>query len=367
MRTATTIEASSGNWPEMVEFVREAEKLGLDICWVAEAWGAEAPSTLGYLAARTERILLGSGIIQLGTRTPMAIARAAITLSNISGGRFLLGLGASGPQVIEGLHGVPFGRPLTRMRETVEIVRLAAAGGKVSFAGREFTIPLPGGEARPMRLSVRAEHPIPVYLATLSPAMLRLTGEIADGWLGTSFVPEEANQAYFDHLDAGLAAAGRSRADLDICQGAEVAFCDTSESLGTMAADRKNELAFSLGGMGSASTNFYNDAYSRQGWAEVAAAVRERWQAGDRDGAVALVTDEMVLATTLIGTEDMVRERLRVWQDAGVDTVRLYPAGETLADRLDTLGRALELVRNLEPAEDQASKAGQVSQPGQAS
>ena len=333
MRTATTIEASSGNWPETVEFVREAEKLGLDICWVAEAWGSEAPSALGYLAARTERVLLGSGIIQLGTRTPIAIARAAITLSNISGGRFLLGLGASGPQVIEGLHGVPFGRPLTRMRETVEIVRLAAANGKISFTGREFTIPWPGGEARPMRLSVRAEHPIPIYLAALSPAMLRLTGEIADGWLGTSFVPEEANRAYFEHLDAGLAAAGRSRADLDICQGAEVAFSDTSESLGAMVAGRKKELAFSLGGMGSASTNFYNDAYSRQGWAEVAAAVRERWQAGDRDGAAALVTDEMVLATTLIGTEDMVRERLRVWRDAGVDTVRLYPAGETLAGR----------------------------------
>jgi alkanesulfonate monooxygenase SsuD/methylene tetrahydromethanopterin reductase-like flavin-dependent oxidoreductase (luciferase family) len=208
-----------------------------------------------------------------------------------------------------------------------------------------------------MRLSVRAEHSIPIYLANLSPAMLRLTGEIADGWLGTSFVPEEADRAYFDHLDAGLAAAGRSRADLDICQGAEVAFCDTSESLGAMVAGRKKQLAFSLGGMGSASTNFYNDAYSRQGWAEVAAAVRERWQAGDRDGAAALVTDEMVLATTLIGTEDMVRERLRVWRDAGVDTVRFYPAGETLASRLDTLAQALELVRNLESA----GNAGQAS------
>ena len=346
MRTATTIEASGGDWPETVEFVREAEKLGLDICWVAEAWGAEAPSALGYLAARTDRMLLGSGIIQLGTRTPMAIARAAITLSNISGGRFLLGLGASGPQVIEGLHGVPFGRPVTRMRETVEIVRLAASGAPVSFAGREFTIPLPG-EARPMRLSMRAEFPIPVYLATLSPAMLRLTGEIADGWLGTSFVPSGARDAYFSHLDAGLAAAGRSRADLDICQGAEVAFAADEPSLGAMVAARKRELAFSLGGMGSASTNFYNDAYSRQGWAEVAAAVRERWQAGDRDGAAGLVTDEMVLATTLIGTEDMVRERLLVWRDAGVNTVRLYPAGDTLAARIATLGRALDLVRAL--------------------
>ncbi|MEU2862787.1 LLM class flavin-dependent oxidoreductase [Streptomyces mirabilis] len=348
MRTSTTIEASGGSWPETVDFVIEAEKLGLDICWVAEAWGSEAPSPLGYLAARTERMLLGSGIIQLATRTPMAIARAAITLSQISQGRFLLGLGPSGPQVIEGLHGVPFDRPLSRMRETVEIVRQAAAGEKVLYTGREFQIPLPGGDAKPMRLSMRAEHDIPIYLATLSPRMLQLTGEIADGWLGTSFVPEGAKQAYFDHLDAGLTASGRSRADLDICQGAEVAFAEDEDALGTMVAGRKKELAFSLGGMGSASTNFYNNAYSRQGWADVAAEVRERWQAGDRDGATELVTDEMVLGTTLIGTEDMVRDRLRVWRDAGVDTVRFYPSGETLDARLTTLGRALDLVRAME-------------------
>ncbi|MET7852724.1 LLM class flavin-dependent oxidoreductase [Streptomyces avermitilis] len=345
MRTSTTIEASGGTWRETVDYVTEAEKLGLDICWVAEAWGSEAPSPLGYLAARTERMLLGSGIIQLGTRTPMAIARAAITLSNISEGRFLLGLGPSGPQVIEGLHGVPFARPLARMRETVEILRCAATGEKVSYAGREFTLPLPGGDARPMRLSMRAEHDIPVYLATLSPKMLELTGRIADGWLGTSFVPEGAKEAYFDHLDKGLAAAGRTRADLDICQGAEVAFAADEEALRAMVAGRKKELAFSLGGMGSAGTNFYNQAYSRQGWADIAAEVGERWQAGDRAGATALITDEMVLATTLIGTEDMVRERLRVWRNAGVDTVRLYPAGDTLDARLTTLGRALDLVR----------------------
>ncbi|MFH9990024.1 LLM class flavin-dependent oxidoreductase [Streptomyces luteogriseus] len=347
MRTSTTIEASA-NWPETVDFVVEAEKLGMDICWVAEAWGAEAPSPLGYLAARTERMLLGSAIIQLATRTPMAIARAAITLSNLSEGRFLLGLGPSGPQVIEGLHGVPFARPLSRMRETVEIVRQATSGEKVSYTGREFRLPLPGGEAKPMRLSMRAEHDLPVYLATLSPKMLHLTGEIADGWLGTSFVPEGAKGAYFDHLDAGLAASGRSRTDLDICQGAEVAFAEDEDALNAMVADRRKELAFSLGGMGSATTNFYNSAYSRQGWAEVAAEVRERWQAGDRDGAAGLVTDEMVLATTLIGTEDMVRARLRVWRDAGVDTVRFYPAGETLDARLTNLGRAIDLVRDIE-------------------
>ncbi|WP_060887666.1 LLM class flavin-dependent oxidoreductase [Streptomyces caniscabiei] len=348
MRTSTTIEASGGDWREIVDYVTEAERLGLDICWVAEAWGSEAPSPLGYLAAKTERMLLGSGIIQLGTRTPMAIARAAITLAQISEGRFLLGLGPSGPQVIEGLHGVPFDRPLSRMRETVEIVRQAASGEKVSHAGREFQIPLSGGEGKPMRLSMRAEHDIPVYLATLSPKMLHLTGEIADGWLGTSFVPEGAKEAYFHHLDRGLAGAGRTRADLDICQGAEVAFADDEDALRAMVAGRKKELAFSLGGMGSATTNFYNSAYSRQGWAEVAAEVRTRWQAGDRDGAAGLVTDEMVLATTLIGTEGMVRERLRVWRDVGVDTVRFYPAGESLDARLATLGRAIDLVRGIE-------------------
>lgn len=348
MRTATTVELSASHTAhaaETVEFVVEAERLGLDMCWVAEAWGADAPSALGYLAARTDSMLLGSGVIQVGTRSPVLVAQTAITLSNLSGGRFLLGLGASGPQVIEGLHGVAFDRPLSRIRETVEIVRHAFGGGRISHSGKEFHIPRPGGEAKPLRLSTRPEHPIPIYLATLSPAMLRLTGRLADGWLGTSFVPEGADQAYFAHLDEGLAASGRTRADLDICQGAEVAFAADEDALREMVAGRKAELAFSLGGMGSASTNFYNQAYSRQGWSEVAAAVRERWQAGDRPGAAALITDEMVLATTLIGTEEMVRARLGVWRDAGVNTVRLYPAGETLDDKLTTLGRAIELVR----------------------
>ncbi|PRZ44213.1 F420-dependent oxidoreductase-like protein [Antricoccus suffuscus] len=351
MRTATTIEASSGGrWQEQTDFVVEAEKLGLDVCWVAEAWGSDAPSALGYYAAKTHRMLLGSGIIQLGTRTPVAIAQAAITLSNLSGGRFLLGLGASGPQVIEGLHGVPFARPLSRLRETVEIVRSVFAGGKISYSGREFEIPMAGRDAVPMRLSTGPLHDIPIYLATMSPAMLRLTGQIADGWVGTSFVPEGADEAYFAPLDEGLAKSGRTRDDLDICQGAEVAFAPDEDALRDMIVDRKKGLAFSLGGMGSASTNFYNKAYSRQGWAEVAAEVRERWQAGDRDGATELVTDDMVLGTTLIGTESMVRDRLRVWQDAGVDTVRLYPAGDTLDAQLATMGRAIELVRAIDDA-----------------
>lgn len=344
MRTATTVEFSLAA-ADTADFVVEAEKLGLDVCWVAEAWGTDAPSAIGYLAARTERLLLGSGIMQVGTRSPVLVAQTAITLSNLSDGRFLLGLGASGPQVMEGLHGIPFSRPLARVRETVEVVRQVADGGKISYSGKEIQIPLPGGEAVPMRLSTRSEHPIPVYLATLSPAMLRLTGKIADGWLGTSFVPEGAQEAYFAHLDEGLSDSGRARSDIDICQGAEVAFASDEDELSDMVAARKKELAFSLGGMGSSSTNFYNQAYSRQGWAEVAAEVRRRWQDGDRDGAAGLVTDEMVLSTTLIGTEQMVLARLGVWRDAGVDTVRLYPAGDSLDEKLATLGRAIELVR----------------------
>jgi F420-dependent oxidoreductase-like protein len=340
VRTATTIEASAGK--EAVEFAVEAEKLGLDVCWVAEAWGADAPSPLGYLAARTETMTLGSGVIQVGTRSPVLIAQTAMTLAHLSGGRFLLGLGVSGPQVMEGLHGVPFGHPLGRMLQTVEIVRQVFTGEKISFAGSGHQIPLPGAKA--MRVSLPPVS-VPVYLAALSPRMLELTGEVADGWLGTSFVPEGAS-AYFTHLDAGLARAGRTRAALDVCQGAEINLVDEA-GLAAAVAGRKKELAFSLGGMGTATTNFYHDAYSRQGWAEVAARVRERWQAGDRDGAAALVTDEMILATTLIGTEDMVRARLRAWRQAGVDTVRLYPAGDTVAARLDTLGRGIDLVRGL--------------------
>jgi alkanesulfonate monooxygenase SsuD/methylene tetrahydromethanopterin reductase-like flavin-dependent oxidoreductase (luciferase family) len=197
-----------------------------------------------------------------------------------------------------------------------------------------------------MRLSMPPNTDVPVYLAALSPRMLELTGETADGWLGTSFVPEGAD-AYFRYLDAGLSAAGRTRADLDVCQGAEVAIFADEDAVRAHVATRKKELAFSIGGMGTAETNFYNAAYSRQGWSHVTSEILRRWQAGDRDGAAALVTDEMVLATTLIGTTAMVAGRLRAWRDAGVDTVRLYPSGETLADRLITLGQAMDLVASL--------------------
>ena len=340
MRTATTIEAASGK--KAVEFAVEAERLGLDVCWVAEAWGADAPSPLGYLAARTERMLLGSGVIQVGTRSPVTIAQTAMTLAHLSGGRFLLGLGVSGPQVMEGLHGVPFGHPLGRMRETVEIVRRVFSGEKVSYTGRHYEPPAARRKADAGQPAAGVRAGLPGHAVAQDAGADRRDRRR----LARHQLHPRAGRRLLSYLDEGLARAGRTRADLDICQGAEISLVTEAELAGTIAS-RKKELAFSLGGMGTTTANFYNDAYSRQGWAEVAAAVRDRWQAGDRDGAAALVTDEMVLATTLIGTEDMVRARLRAWRDAGVDTVRLYPSGDTLEARLHTLARGIDLVRAL--------------------
>jgi F420-dependent oxidoreductase-like protein len=342
------LSAETGPWPELVDYVVEAEKLGVDQCWVAEAWGCDAVSALGFLAARTEHIQLGSGILQLGSRTPVLTAMTAMTLSRLSGGRFALGLGTSGPRVMEGLHGVPFAHPLGRMRESIEIIRSVFAGEKVTYQGRHFQLPGPGADGRPLRLALPPDPNIPIYLATLSPKLLELTGEMADGWLGTGFVPEAA-ASYLDPIAAGAQRAGRSLADLDLVQGAEVAFAadDDEDDLAAMVAARKPGLAFTLGGMGTATANFYNDAYARQGFADEAAAVQALWLDGRRDEAAALVPDEMVLATTLIGTEAMVRDRLAAWVEAGITSIRLYPAGDSLDERLATLGRAIDLLRGL--------------------
>ena len=343
MRIAVQLGSAGGSWQDAVTYVQEAERLGAEVCFVAEAWGTDGVSPLAYLAAKTEHILLASGVLQLGIRTPALVAQTALTLSSLCDNRFILGLGVSGPQVIEGLHGQPFAHPLGRMRETIEIIRLAFAGERIAYQGRHFTLPLPGGEGKALRLSQAANPDIPIYLATMAPKMLELTGEIADGWIGTSFIPC-GSAAYTDHLASGASRAGRSLGDLDLSQGGDVAFGDDVDVL---VAERKRGLAFSLGGMGSARTNFYNDAYSRQGWAQVAAQVQRLWVAGQREKAVACVPDEMVLETTMIGTESMVRERMRAWRDAGITTLRVYPAGNTLAERLGTLGRAIELVRGL--------------------
>ena len=328
------------DFQRQVAFVLEAEKLGVDAVWSAEAWGQDAVTPLAYLAARTERIRLGTGIMQISARTPSMTAMTALSLAAISGDRFLLGLGVSGPQVVEGLQGRPFRAPLTRLRETVDILKLAFAGERLAYEGKYHQLPLLGGEGKALRLAQPANPNIPIYLATLGPKALAYTGEVADGWLGTSFVPDAAG-AHLDYIREGAKAAGRDPAAVDIQAGGTVAFGDAE----ALAQPLKAGLAFSLGAMGSAKTNFYNEAYQRGGWDAVAQRSQALWVAGRREEAIAAVPTEMVLATNLLGSEDEVRSRLAAYQSAGVTTVRLAPGGATPAERLDTLGRAMDLAK----------------------
>lgn len=328
--------------PEQVAYVREAERLGVDSVWTAEAWTYDALTPLAYYAARTERIRLGSGIVQLGARTPANLAMAALALRAMSGDRFLLGVGTSGPQVMEGWHGVRFDRPVTRTRETIEIIRAVTSGAKVAYEGEVYTLPLPGGEGVPIRTRLPAAH-IPVYVAALGPRNLRLTGELADGWIGNAFFPETAD-VFLDPIREGAAAAGRTLADLDLTVAASVEFTEDVEEAGRRHAAG---YAFTIGAMGSATTNFYNNAFARQGFADDVAEVQRLWRSGDRTAAADRVPTEIGLGTNLIGPEPVVADRLRRYRDAGVTTIRANPAGATAAERLDTLGRLMDLVRTV--------------------
>src|SRR5213593_2062260 len=342
MRVAIGLRLEANeDWEQAATYVTEAERLGVDFVWSHESWGLDAATPLAFMAARTSRIRLGSGIMQAGTRTPALIAMTALSLASMSNGRFRLGLGVSGPQVIEGWHGVRFDRPVRRLRETVEIVRRAAAGERLSYKGEVYELPLPGGEGKALRVAAKPRAGIPIYLATLSPRSLEMTGEIADGWLGTSFMPEHA-RAFFDYLAAGAARAGRSLGQLDLQAGGVVAFSDDVERL---IPPRKPGLAFTLGAMGSRQHNFYNDAFRRAGYQDAAAEVQRLWLEGRREEATARVPDEMVLATNLLGTEAMVRDRLAIYRRAGVTTLRVEPAGATLEARLASLGRLMDLVK----------------------
>jgi len=328
-------------WRAAVAFACEAEKLGVDSAWSAEAWGQDAVAPLAFLAARTSRMKLGTGILQISARAPSMTAMTALTLATLSEDRFLLGLGASGPQVVEGLHGVAFAHPLARLRETVEIVRMAFRGEKLVYSGRHVVLPRPGGEGKALRLAHPPNPAIPIYLATLGPPGLELTGELADGWLGTSFMPEHAD-VFFSHIARGTALRGRRLSELDLQVGGGVEFGSDVER---MVRSRKPQLAFTLGAMGSRRHNFYNAAYRRAGFEDAAREVQRLWLEGKRDEAAQRVPDELVLKTNLLGTEDMICERIRRYREAGVTTLRLAPAGKTLAERLDVLGRAIELVR----------------------
>jgi F420-dependent oxidoreductase-like protein len=340
----STYTSSNEDWKSAVTYAVEAERLGVDSVWTAETWGYDGATPLAYLAAHTSRIRLGAGILQVGTRTPALTAMTALALASLSRDRFMLGLGVSGPQVIEGWHGVRFARPLQRLRETVEIVRKITRGERLEYQGEIYHLPLPGGEGKALISSVPPRPNLPIYLATLGPKSLELTGEVADGWLGTSFIPEHAS-LFFDPIAAGATHAGRVLSDLDLQVAAGmVAFSDDVERL---IASRKPGLAFTLGAMGSRQHNFYNEVYQRAGYADVAHEVQDLWFKKQRAAATARVPDELVLKTNLIGTEAMVRERLRVHRDAGVNTLQVHPDGEKLDERLATLARLLDLVREI--------------------
>ncbi|HET9770989.1 MAG TPA: LLM class flavin-dependent oxidoreductase [Acidimicrobiia bacterium] len=330
---------------EDADFVVEAERLGAHSVWVPEAWGQDALTPLAFLAARTSRIRLGSGIVQVGARTPANLAMAALSLQSLSGGRFLLGLGTSGPQVMEGWHGVRFPSPLNATRETVEIVRRVAAGEKLEYHGAVYDLPLPGGPGRAIR-SMLPPAPVPIYVAALGPKNLALTGEIADGWIGNAFLPERAEDAFLPFLREGAARAGggRSLADLDLLIPVAVEFTDDVEEA---ASRHARGYAFTIGAMGSKDRNFYNAAFARQGFADDVAAVQDLWLGGHRAEAAERVPVEIGLKTNLLGTPAMVKERLRLYRRAGITTLQAKLDGDRHA-KLDTLAQLVDLVAEVD-------------------
>jgi F420-dependent oxidoreductase-like protein len=319
-------------------FVRDAERLGATSVWVAEAWGQDALTPLAYLAAQTERISLGSAIAQLGARTPAMLAMSAMSLQLLSGGRFLLGVGTSGPQVMEGWHGVRFSAPLAATRETIEIVRAVASGQRVSFDGSVFQLPLPGGPGRSLR-SMLAPTPVPVYVAALGPRNLELTGQLADGWIGNAFMPEHAD-VFLDRIAAGAAAAGRTLADLDLVIPVSVEITDEADEA---ARRHARGYAFTIGAMGSRAQNFYNAAFTRQGFGDDVAAVQDLWLDGRPDEAAERVPVAFGRQTNLLGPASVITERLRLYRDAGITTLQAKLSGDTAA-RLDTLAQLIDLV-----------------------
>ena len=344
LKVAIGMGIANEDWEGTASYVLEAERLGVDSVWSAESWGHDAATPLAFLAGRTSRIRLGAGIMQVSGRTPAMTAMTAMTLASMSNDRFILGLGASGPQVVEGWHGQQFGSTVQRLREVIEIVRQLTLGGRSSYEGELYRLPRPGGEGKPIKSAARVRpEPIPVFLATLSPKSLELTGEIADGWVGTSFMPEHSD-VFFAPMSRGAERAGRSMDAIERMAGGVVHFTDDIERA---LPARKPGLAFTLGAMGSRRHNFYNAAFQRAGYADIAQEVQRLYLEGRRAEAAELVPDEMVLKSNLLGTEAMVKERLRAYRDCGITTVRVDPMGANTAERIETLGRVVALVEEL--------------------
>jgi len=304
------------------------EKAGVDVAWVAEAYGFDAPTLLGYLAARTERMLIGPGILPIYSRTPALIAQTAAGLDAVSGGRCLLGLGASGPQVIEGWHGVRYDRPVARTREIVEICRQVWRRETVTHQGL-YQLPLPPGEGtglgKPLKLLTRpVRDRIPIYIASLGDKNVELTAEIAEGWLPIFYIPEKAEQVWGSALAAGLARRTPDLGQLEIAAGGLLAIGE--DVAGLREAARANAALY-IGGMGARGKNFYNDLARRYGYEREAAQVQDLYLDGRHRDAEAAVPAEFLELTNLIGPAGYVRERLDAFRAAGVTMVNVLPIG----------------------------------------
>ncbi len=331
----------AGNDANNLVLAREADKLGYSVVWAAEAYGSDAATVLSWVAAQTEKIDVGSAVFQIPARTPAMTAMTAATLDTLSGGRFRLGLGVSGPQVSEGWHGVRFDKPLTRTREYVTIVRTALARKKVIFDGEFFTLPLPDGPGKALSLTVHpVREEIPVYLAAIGPKNLELTGEIADGWLAIFFSPENAAEIMAP-LRAGRESVGKSMDGFDVVPTVPVVFGD---DVAACADPIRPYSALYIGGMGSREKNFYNQLATRMGYEAEAIEIQDKYLAREYRDAWAAVPMEFIDRTSLIGPPERVRDRLSAFAEAGVTTLTIAAYDGDLEQQLSTLRTMVDVL-----------------------
>ncbi len=331
----------AGNDADNLALAREADKLGYSVVWAAEAYGSDTATVLSWIAAQTERIDIGSAVFQIPARTPALTAMTAATLDTLSGGRFRLGLGVSGPQVSEGWHGVRFAKPLARTREYVEIVKLALSRKKVQYDGEFFTLPLPDGPGKALTLTVHpVREEIPFYLAAIGPKNLELAGELFDGWLAIFFSPEFSGELKAS-ISAGREKVGKTLDGFDIVPTVPVVF---GESLEECAAPLRAYSALYIGGMGRRDKNFYNQLVTRMGYEEAAAEIQDLYLDRKQVEAMAAVPLDFIDKTSLIGSPDRVKERLHAYDDAGVTTLTIASYAGDMQTRLNTVRQMAELV-----------------------
>ncbi|NYJ02600.1 F420-dependent oxidoreductase-like protein [Nocardioides thalensis] len=322
----------AGNPRESADQVVALEKAGLDTIWVAEPYGFDAPSLMGYLAAKTETVEIGAGILNVYSRTPGALLQTAAGLDNVSGGRAVLGLGASGPQVIEGFHGMPYERPLGRTREVIEILRMGLRREPLEYAGRDFTLPLPAdqglGLGKPLKLLNKPERAdLPIWVAALGDKNVAMTAEVADGWLPFLFMPEKARQVWGAALDKGLAKRSADLGPLQISAGGMVAIGEGPETKAFLDFMRPI-YALYVGGMGAKGKNFYNQLACEYGFEKEAAEIQDLYLAGKKKEAEALVPLEWLEAGNLVGPASYVQERIAAFKEAGVTNLQVTPASD---------------------------------------